>query len=485
MLPQNKVGDIEQGLPRAAVAHPAARIAADLVVLRKTGAQQRNAEAPGALHAVRVGYQQLRARRAGLPAAADEAERLAHVDPEAVALEELPPGSVADLDGVRRLADAEGEAPAAEGVTTAVTGVVFDAATGGPVAGARVALFSAFYQPHLFYDRQLGELGGGATDVTGRFRFAAVNLDDLHFRGGAGLLLVITHPTIASWTGPPVVPLVEGTVNDLGTFRCDPVGFTLGGQVRHREGRPLPGLLVTVSPDNPVNVAKPERQVLLKSLPHAVTDGDGRWRIDGLRPGKAWLSVHAGLDGVLFQAITVAESRDDVNVSVRVGGQVTGRVIDRAGRPIPAARIDGSGNTTHSLADGTFLLENLDSPDPFTLHVTHHAYYPRDVAQVQDGARDLEILLEPLPVATLVVRQGADVAPCTECEIVYEGPPAALARIPTSPYRRSADGAYDVILYPEITWVRVFRVGFAERRLAASVLAGGTRTEVALEAAGG
>lgn len=407
------------------------------------------------------------------------------MDAEPVALDELPDGGAADLDGVRRLSDAADDEAPAEGVTTAVTGVVLDAATGGPVIGARVALFSAFYQPHLFYDRQLGELGGGLTDVEGRFRFAAVNLDDLHYRGGAGLLLVITHPTIASWTGPPVVPLVEGTANDLGTFRCERAGLALAGQVRHREGRPLPGLLVTVSPDNPVNVAKPERQVLLKSLPHAVTDGDGHWRIAGLRPGKAWLSVHAGLDGVLFQEVTVNESRDDVHLTVRVGGQVTGRIIDRAGRPIVAARIDGSGNTTHSLASGAFLLENLDSPGPFTLHVTHHAYYPRDVAQVQDGARDLEVLLEPLPVATLVVRQGADLALCTECEIVYEGPAAALARIPTSPYRRATAGEYDVILYPDVTSIRVFRAGFAERRLALGALLAGGRTEVVLEASGG
>src|ERR1035437_288147 len=59
VLPQEKVGDIKQGLPCITVAHPAARIAADPVVLREAGAQQWNSEALGTLHAMRVGDQQL------------------------------------------------------------------------------------------------------------------------------------------------------------------------------------------------------------------------------------------------------------------------------------------------------------------------------------------------------------------------------------------------------------------------------------------
>jgi hypothetical protein len=40
VVPQEEIGDIEQGLTRAAIADPGARIAADPVVLREAGAQQ-------------------------------------------------------------------------------------------------------------------------------------------------------------------------------------------------------------------------------------------------------------------------------------------------------------------------------------------------------------------------------------------------------------------------------------------------------------
>ena len=45
MVAQNQVGEIEQGLPGAAIADPRARIASDPVVLGETGAQEGNAEA--------------------------------------------------------------------------------------------------------------------------------------------------------------------------------------------------------------------------------------------------------------------------------------------------------------------------------------------------------------------------------------------------------------------------------------------------------
>ena len=52
VLPQEKIGDIEQGLPRQAVANPAARVTADMVVKGKSGAQQRDAETTGNFDAV-------------------------------------------------------------------------------------------------------------------------------------------------------------------------------------------------------------------------------------------------------------------------------------------------------------------------------------------------------------------------------------------------------------------------------------------------
>ncbi len=423
-----------------------------------------------------------RGDRAKLPGPVDDddADRLAQVEHDAVALAHIPGGDAADLEGVFELEDEE--APeTAEGVTTAIEGLVLDQATGAPIAGARVALFSSFYKPHLAYDRHLSELGGGLTDAEGRFHFGAVNLDAVHYRGGEGLLLIIRHDHYASWSNAPPRPITEGTHNHVGDIRLAAAGIALAGQVRNRDGSPLPDMLVTISPENPVNVSKPQRQILLKSLPSAVTDGDGRYRIDGLTPGKVWISVHAALDGVLFQALTITTTREDLNFTVRVGGAVTGRLIDRRGRPVASARIDGSGNTTHSNADGTFLLENLDTPGPFRISITHHAYYPRHVDDVHDGYTGLEVVLDPLPVATLVVRASDTLALLTDLELLYNAPAAVRATIPTSPYRHAANGAFPVPLYPNALSIRVFKQGFTEQTIALRDLAGGTSREVVLQ----
>ena len=60
VLPQEEVGDIEQGLPRMAVADPAACVAAHPVVQGETGTQQRNTQAIGDLDAVGIAHEQLR-----------------------------------------------------------------------------------------------------------------------------------------------------------------------------------------------------------------------------------------------------------------------------------------------------------------------------------------------------------------------------------------------------------------------------------------
>jgi protocatechuate 3,4-dioxygenase beta subunit len=419
--------------------------------------------------------------RAKLAGPAGERDRLAQVEHDTISRDDVPDADAAALDGVFELED-ETEPETAEGVTTAIEGRVLDRDTGAPIAGARVALFSSFYKPHLTYDRHLSELGGGTTDAEGRFRFAAVNLDALHYRGGAGVLLVIQHRNYASWSNAPPKPITEGTVNTLGDLILVPSGLSIGGRILNRDGSPLPDMLVAISPENPLSVSKPQRQILLKSMPHARTDGDGRYRIEGLTPGKVWITVHANLDGVLFQEITIGTTRDDVNFTVRVGGAVTGRIVDRNGRPIAAARIDGSGNTTHSLADGTYLLENLNErTKPFRLTVHHHAYYPRDVDGVRDGQLGLEVALDLLPVATLVVREGDTFTPLTEIEVLYNASAAVRATIPTSPYRTNAQGEYHVILYPKAASIRVFKQGYKEQTLALSELAGGTRREVVLE----
>ena len=59
MLPQKKIGDIEQGLPRMAVADPTARVAPHPVVQGESGPQQRNLQTFGDFRTVRIAHQHL------------------------------------------------------------------------------------------------------------------------------------------------------------------------------------------------------------------------------------------------------------------------------------------------------------------------------------------------------------------------------------------------------------------------------------------
>ena len=64
VLAQHQVGDIEQGLPGSPVAHPGACVAAHVVILRKAGAQERQAKSGCGFGSVRIGQDELRIGRA-------------------------------------------------------------------------------------------------------------------------------------------------------------------------------------------------------------------------------------------------------------------------------------------------------------------------------------------------------------------------------------------------------------------------------------
>jgi hypothetical protein len=59
VVPQEEIGDVEQGLTCAAIADPGPCIAPDPVVLREAGAQQGNLQAFRARRRVRIGDDQL------------------------------------------------------------------------------------------------------------------------------------------------------------------------------------------------------------------------------------------------------------------------------------------------------------------------------------------------------------------------------------------------------------------------------------------
>ena len=106
-------------------------------------------------------------------------------------------------------------------------------------------------------------------------------------------------------------------------------------------GKPLPRAIVMLIP---ANVPMPTGTPTLRGT----TDEDGRYRITGIPPGTYRFMSHTpalvveGGDFRASPAVTVSEGEnvEDVNIALKKGGVVTGRVADAEGRPVVAQRVN-------------------------------------------------------------------------------------------------------------------------------------------------
>lgn len=131
-------------------------------------------------------------------------------------------------------------------------------------------------------------------------------------------------------------------------------GAAIAGRVLDAQGRPASEAFLAVQdPGGRTNVS-------------AQTDGDGRYRLEGVEPGLRQVEVRwSGRN--LTRELEVAPGENYLDLRFEGGTQVSGRVIDSAGSPIAGAQVAlvspaglmRMAASTETVADGTFRLADV------------------------------------------------------------------------------------------------------------------------------
>jgi protocatechuate 3,4-dioxygenase beta subunit len=278
----------------------------------------------------------------------------------------------------------------------------------------RVALHVAGQEPRPLPDvavEVLGVLADGkalrreaTSDVEGRF-----SLDDVPAH--AGYAVVARLPPWKEIVRRGVV-VPAGGVADLGVLAFG-LPTSLEGSVVDAAGRPLAGAVVAVLADAPrkdvldVQAGLLELQGTVDPLALADADGDGRFELKDLPPGRYVLRVSAPGYAAAFRdgvRVTVDERSPAVRVVLDGGAGWTGRVVDERGDGVGGARVIAvalpGGEIarldrveTRSGADGAYRLDTLVSGMRYFVEAWADGYSPTGRFLVPDGVADLDLVV--------------------------------------------------------------------------------------------
>jgi protocatechuate 3,4-dioxygenase beta subunit len=199
---------------------------------------------------------------------------------------------------------------------------------GVPLPEAQVSLSPSF-EPFAMESRNLDTRQDVPTDSDGRFRF-----DDL--RRGAHLDLRIEHQGYVPASAQVDVPAPEPLAIEMKP------GRTLSGRVTGPAGEPVPDARLTIQEERVFRLPGGESKVS-SSRDLGGTDGEGRFRLDGLPPGTVDLAVRAA--GYLLRrlpAVPVPEEGDGegLEISLEKGSVLEVRALDGRGVPVAGASIE-------------------------------------------------------------------------------------------------------------------------------------------------
>lgn len=219
---------------------------------------------------------------------------------------------------------------------------------GKPVAAARIVIFPT--------ERRGGfQAKNGTSDDSGAFRIEDVP-------PGA----VEARVTATGFQAAYVSNLEVRAGQDLkGVEIVLAAGAAVEGRVLSPSGKPVAGA--------EVRVVEEEARGFFRMPAMASTDGDGRYRLEGVAPGAR--TVQASHEGYrrAVRDLEVRLGENTLDLSLEGGAEVRGRVVDEGGAPVPGARVslregwrswdlpggvsgaDGSFTLT-GVADGTYHL---------------------------------------------------------------------------------------------------------------------------------
>lgn len=282
-----------------------------------------------------------------------------------------------------------------------VAGRVVDA-EGDPVSGARVSLSNVMlHEPSGTLSHAMRRVEVVTTDDAGRFELAA-------FRRERPVTVYARKDGVGWGASVPVSPFADAA-------RDVSVRFGSGrirGAVRTEAGLPVP--------DARVLVMKTGRTKILQATAH--TDDAGRFSLDGVPAGEYALEVVPfGVDDGraselewTTRVVRVGDAPADVEIVVRRGATIGGRVIDTLGRPVPDANIAVRvaivpGNVDRSILprlghprtvipdeDGRYVATGLDPTQTYLLTTIAPGHQMAIRRNVPTGETAADIVLTPL-----------------------------------------------------------------------------------------
>jgi hypothetical protein len=271
-----------------------------------------------------------------------------------------------------------------------LTGTITDA-TGGPIAGATIAVAPAG-------GALMGEptvVAAATADEQGRYRVTVAI--------GAARVTA-SHPEYVAMTSPVEVSASGARLD----FSLVPGGAIEGVVLDAGSRQPVPGARVDVAREAVGGGDRADGGAATSARGRAtVTAGpDGRFRVAGLEPGAITLAAHApgrASDAPTVVPLGVAESVTGVEVFVAAAPSITGTVVDEHGAPIADADVLAmtEGNATGAKSDGAggFALEGV-RPGRYTITAQAAGWLP---------PRPLALTVERAPIAGLKItlRAGA------------------------------------------------------------------------------
>jgi hypothetical protein len=309
-----------------------------------------------------------------------------------------------------------------EGVPVAISGRVVEKESGAPVPGAAVVLRSTFYLRRIFYDHELVEVARAVTDADGVFRIERLNVDPVHFGSGGLVYLSVDSPEHAPLPAVPLEKVAPGFRNRLPDFVVSRDWTSLHGRVVDLwEGKPVAGArVVATGVILPVQFPKDRRPALFLSAPQATTDEEGRFVLERVGAGRQVLSVLGGDDIAGWMEVRAPFDGEVVLRSRQIRGRIEGKVLDDLGHPLDVVLVNGGDNSTHTFADGSFVLENFRG-DPIAIRFEHPDYRPEVGPGVPDGTRGMEVrLASRCPEVFLRVVERDTNRPAKTIVVVFE-----------------------------------------------------------------
>lgn len=194
----------------------------------------------------------------------------------------------------------------------------------------------------------------------------------------------------------------------------DPVTVTLErapvleGRALDEEGNPVPEAQISIAPKVPSGDS-----LLRLMLKRPSTDFAGRFRIDGLAPGE--YTVSAWMPGTSRRTqseVRLGSEAVQIDLIFKRGAEVSGRVLDEAGNPIPSAyvRVDstegGKEAGGYSEADGSFRLQAVEEGE-LSLLASAQGYAASDPQLLRvtgSGVNGIEVRLAREAAGTITGR---------------------------------------------------------------------------------